>query len=176
MTGYQEVAARMADALKTAQKCSTSETVENYSLLQEQLGELDAAAKRSLRLNVAYQPLVAKLDQGEPLTEADLKILRSLVVGDADQYLKYDDSFNRTKTEVGKLLDQVRELSSHGLDLEALMHLRVLCQEASSALAPTLHYLSQKDRVQKFEEHTAGPLSPAARHILAGIIKEDMAE
>jgi hypothetical protein len=162
----KEVAAKITEALDTAGKCSTNDSIENYSLLQEQLAELDVAAKRSLRTDVAYQPLVAKLEQGVPLTEADLKTLRSLI----------DDKFNRTKAELGRILDQVRGLGSHDLDPETLMHLRVLCKEASSALAPAMHYLEQKDRVQKFEEHTRSPLSREAGHVLAGIIKEDMAD
>jgi hypothetical protein len=35
---------------------------------------------------------------------------------------------------------------------------------------PTVHYLEQKERVQRFEEHTRGPLSSDASRILAGII------
>jgi hypothetical protein len=176
LAGYQEVAAKISEALETAGKCSANDSIECYSLLQEQLGELDVAAKRSLRTDVAYQPLVAKLEQGAPLTEADLSTLRSLIVGEADQYLKYDDEFNRTKAELGRILDQVRELGSRDLDPETLMHLRVLCKEASGALAPAMHYLEQKDRVQKFEEHTRSPLSREASHVLAGIIKEDLAD
>ena len=51
------------------------------------------------------------------------------------------------------------------------MHLRVLCEEASSALAPTLHYLEQKNRVRMFEEHTRGALGKDAGETLARIVK-----
>jgi hypothetical protein len=125
--------------LIAARECSTAETVENYSRLEAQLDDLDSATRRSLRSHVEYQPLVDKVERGTSLTEAELKTLRSLIVGDADQYLKYDDNFERSKTELGRILDQVRELEPHNLDLETLMHLRVLYQEASRALAPTLH-------------------------------------
>ena len=54
------------------------------------------------------------------------------------------------------------------------MHLQVLCREASSALAPTMHYLEQKDRVRRFEEHTRNPLDRDTGRILAGIIKNAM--
>ena len=169
---YQEVAAKISEALNTAQECSTAETVENYSRLGAQLDDLDTATKRSVQSHEGHQALVDKLERGTPLTEVELKTLRSLIVGDAEQYLKYGDNFERTKTELIKILDQVRELGSHDLDLETLTHLHVLCQEASSALAPTLHYLEQKDRVRKFEEHIRGPLSGDAGHVLARIIKE----
>ena len=172
MSDYREITAKLSEALETAQKCSTAETVENYSLLAEELNELESTVGRSIKSNAGYEPLVAKLEQGAPLTEAERNTLRSLIIGDADQYLKYDDNFARTKAELARILDQVEKLRSHDLDVEALMHLRVLCKEASSALAPTLHYLEQKDRVRMFEEHTRGALSKDARQILVRIIKE----
>jgi hypothetical protein len=169
---YPEITAKLSETLNTAQKCSTTETVENYSLLGEQLNELVSTAGQSLLSHAGYQPLIDKLEKGAPLTEAELKTVRSLIVGDADQYLKYSDDFARMKAELNRILGQVEELKSQDLDIEALMRLRVLCAEASSALVPTLHYLEQRDRVHRFEEHTRGPLSKDAGHILARIIKE----
>ena len=56
LADYQEVAARISEALKTASECSRTGTLENYSLLQEQLEELKSAAKKSLRVNVTIDP------------------------------------------------------------------------------------------------------------------------
>jgi hypothetical protein len=171
LADHQEVAAKVSEALNAASQCSAVETVESYSALSEQLWELNSLLGQSLQSHVGYQPLLAKLQSGTTLSADDLKTLRSLIVGDADQYLKYDDDFERSKSELRRILDQIRRLQSRDLDLETLMHLRVLCREASSALAPTMHYLEQKERVQRFEEHTRGPLDRDAGRVLAGIIK-----
>jgi len=96
---YPEITARLSEALNTAEKCSTAETIENYSLLGEQLNELASTVGQSLLSHAGYQPLIDKLENGTRLTDDELKTLRSLIVGDADQYLKYDDDFaheNRT--------------------------------------------------------------------------------
>jgi hypothetical protein len=169
---YSEIKTKLSETLNTAQKCSTSETVENYSLLSEQLDELASAAGQSLLSHESYRPLIDKLERATQLTEDELRTVRSLIVGDADQYLKYSDDFDRMRTELRRILSQVEQLKSRDLDIEALMRLRVLSKEASSALAPTLHYLEQRDRVRRFEEHTRGPLSKDAGHILARIVKE----
>jgi hypothetical protein len=166
-----EIAGRMSEALNTAAQCSSAETVENYSHLAAQLQDLDTQAGRALRSHVDCQPVLAKLQQGASLTADELKTLRSLIVGDADQYLKFDDDFEEAKTQLGKVLDEIRALASPDADLEALTHLRVLCQEASSALGPVLHYLEQKERVRNFEEHTRGQLSPDAARVLASIVR-----
>jgi hypothetical protein len=166
-----DIAGRMSDALNAAMQCSAAETVENYSHLAAQLQELDALAGQTLRSHTVYLPILTKLQQGASLTSDELTALRSLIVGDADEYLKYDDDFEQAKTELTKVLDEIRGLTSADADLEALKHLRVLCREASSALGPVMQYLEQKERVRNFEEHTRGPLSPDAARILAGIVR-----
>jgi hypothetical protein len=166
-----EIAGRMSEALSTATQCSSAETVENYSHLAAQLQDLNALAARMLRSHVASQSILTKLQQGASLMPDELATLRSLIVGDADEYLKYDDDFEQAKAELTKVLDEIRGLGTPDTDPEALKHLRVLCREASSALTPVLHYLEQKERVRNFEQHTQGPLSAEAARILAGIVK-----
>jgi hypothetical protein len=166
-----EIAEKMSEALNTAAQCSSTETVENYTQLATQLEALDASAGRSLRSHVNCQPILAKLQQGASLTPDELQVLRLLIVGDADQYLKYDDDFEDAKSELKKILDEIQALASPESNIDSLMHLRVLCREAASSLGPVLHYLEQKERVRNFEEHTRGPLSADAARILAGIVR-----
>jgi len=123
-----EVAERMSEALSAATQCSSAETVENYNHLAAQLQELNALAARTLRSQVTSQSLLTKLQQGTSLTADELATLRSLIVGDADEYLKYDDDFEEAKTELTKILDEIRGLSLADTDPEALKHLRVLCR------------------------------------------------
>ena len=171
MVGDLEFAAMVSETLATASKCAAGDTVENYSLLRSQLEELDKQVAQVLRAHTGQQSLIAKLQDGKPLTADEMKTLRSLIIGDADYYLKYDDDFDRSKNDLGKIIDEIRRLKLSGDEPETLMHLRVLCREAASALVPTLHYLEQRERVRKFEEHTRGPLDPDAGRVLARIIK-----
>jgi hypothetical protein len=171
MLDSQEIATKISEALNIATHCSVDETADNYSLLGETLGELEAAAGQFLRSHSAYQFLITKLQQETPLTVDDLKTLRSLIVGDAEEYLKYDDDFEQSKSQLARILDQIRLLQSNELSPETLMRLRVLCREAASALAPTVHYLEQKQRVRTFDEHSRDPLSGETRRMLTDVIK-----
>jgi hypothetical protein len=166
----EDIAAKISQLLDTAARCASADSEENFNTLGDELGELETCAGQSLRSHAAYEFLISKLEEDGQLTPEDLKTLRSLIVGDADEYLKYDDDFDQAKQELSRVVDKIRQLQSSDLGAEALMQLRVLCREAMSALAPTVHYLEQKQRVKNFEEHTSGDMSSDTRRALAQMI------
>ena len=108
-----EFAAKVSETLATAAKCAAGDTVENYSLLRSQLEELDTQVAQLLRAHTGQQSLIAKLQDGKPLTADEMKTLRSLIIGDADYYLKYDDDFDRSKNDLGKIIDEIRRFQDH---------------------------------------------------------------
>jgi hypothetical protein len=168
----QDLVAQISEVLNIATQSSAAGTAEAYSVLGEKLSELESSAGQYLRSHTAYQFLLTKLQQERPLTPEDLKTLRSLIVGDADGYLKYDDDFEQSKAELARIIDQIRKLQSSQLTPETLTQLRVLCREATSALAPTVHYLEQKQRVRNFDANVREPLSNDTRRMLAGVIQD----
>lgn len=172
MADTQQLAAKLSDALNTAARCSSSDDAEGYRLLAEKLAELESSAGQYLRSHMAYQAVVGKLQHDQPLTSDDVKTLRSLIVGDADDYLKYDDDFGHAKGELARIVGEIQKLQSSEPSPESLMRLRVLCREAASALVPTVHYLEQKERVKNFDEHVRPPLDSDARHMLAQVIQD----
>jgi len=172
MADTQQLAAKLSDALNTAARCSSSDDAEGYRLLAEKLAELESSAGQYLRSHMAYQAVVGKLQHDQPLTSDDVKTLRSLIVGDADDYLKYDDDFGHAKGELARIVGEIQKLQSSEPSPESLMRLRVLCREAASALVPTVHYLEQKERVKNFDEHVRPPLDSDARRMLAQVIQD----
>jgi hypothetical protein len=170
----EDIAAKISQLLETAARCASTENEDNFSILGDELGELESRAGQSLRSHAAYEFLISKLEDDGQLTPDDLKTLRALIVGDADAYLRYDDGFDEAKRELARVIDKIRQLQAGDLEAEALMQLRVLCREAMSALAPAVHYLEQKQRVKNFEEHTtsdlSGDMSSDTRRALARMI------
>ena len=167
----QDFAATVSEALDAAARCAGAETSDNYAILGERLDALETLAKRSLQSHVSYEPLARKLRDGTALTPDELQTLRSLIVGDAEYYLKYDDDFDRSKGELTRIVEQIRQLQSHEPDAATLRHVAVLCREASTLLAATEHYLEQKERVQHFEQTTRGPIDREAGQTLARLIE-----
>ncbi len=174
MADNKDVSAKIAEALGWADRCFQAENSDGYDGLSEQLEELETLAKKSFETHADYKALLSKLEKGTPLTPDELNTLKLLLVGDADYYLKYDDDFDRSESELKKIVDEIRKLTSSDLDVDALMHLRVLCREACSVARPTAFYLEQKERVRKFEEATRDGIDRESGKFLANIIKSMM--
>ncbi len=171
MAGPQDVVAKAEDALAAASRCATDETTGNYEALQQQLQDLAALAQRSCEANADYRTLVGKLRAGTALSPEEMTTLRLLLVGDADYYLKYDEEFDRCKSELAKIVGEIDRLRQLDLSCDGLMHLSVLCREGASLALPTAHYLEARERVRKFEEATKGAIDRDTALALASIIE-----
>ena len=70
-----------------------------------------------------------------------------------------------------KILSEIGRLKQGDFSCDGLMHLSVLCREASSLVLPTQHYLEARERVRKFEESTKGVIDHDTARALATIIE-----
>jgi len=174
MAENKEVSAKIVETLGWADRCFQAENSEGYEGLNEQLEELETLAKKNFETHADYKALLSKLEQGASLTPDELNTLKLLLVGDADYYLKYDDDFDRSESELKKIVDEIRKLPLSDLDVDGLMHLRVLCREACSVARPTAFYLEQKERVGKFEQATRDGIDRESGKFLANLIKSMM--
>lgn len=174
MAENQEVSTKLGETLGLADRCFKAENSEGYEALAEELEELETLAKKSFETHADYKSLLKKLENANPLTPDELNTLKLLMVGDAEYYLKYDDDFDRSESELKKILEEIRKLHSSDLDVDGLMHLRALCREACSVARPTAFYLEQKERAGKFEEATRDGIDSESAKFLANIIKTMM--
>jgi hypothetical protein len=174
VAGNQDMSTRVQAMLAAAGHCFEAESSDGYAALSEQLEELEAAARETVQAHADYRSMLTKLDRGTPLSADELHTLKLLIVGDADSYLKYDDEFDRWKSELKRILEAIRGLKPSDGDADALMHLRVLCREASSVLAPTAYYMEQKERVSHFDDATRGPIDPQSGRLLADLVRRMM--
>jgi hypothetical protein len=171
MAENQAVSEKIKETLDSAARSFETEKSEGYQVLGEELEELEAVARRNFQDHEDYKSLVRKLENGASLTREDLNTLKLLMVGDADYYMKYDTDFDRCEGELKAIVEEIRKLQSDNLDIDGLMHLRVLCREACSVARPTAYYLEQKERVRKFEDATRGGIDRETGRTLAGIIR-----
>lgn len=171
MAENEEVSTKLGEALGLADRCFQAENSEGYQALDEQLEELETLAKKHFEGHANYKSLLSKLENGNALTPDELNTLKLLMVGDAEYYMKYDDDFDRSESELKKIVEEIRKLQSSNLDLDGLMHLRVLCREACSVGRPAAFYLEQKERLHKFEEATRDGIDRDSGKFLANIVR-----
>jgi hypothetical protein len=171
MPGPQDVAAQIDAALAAAASCAADETTRNYDALEQALQDLGELAYLTCQMQVDHAALVRKLRAGDALSPDEMSRVRLLLVGDADYYVKYDEEYDRCKTEVGKIVGEIERFKTGALGVDGLMHLSVLCREAGNLLALAQHYLEARDRVRHFEASTAGALDRDTARTLAGIIE-----
>ena len=176
MAGNQDVSSKLKDTLDLAARSFEVEKSDGYHALQEDLQELETAARKSFQNHEDCKSLVSKLEKGAALSSDEMDTLKLVMIGDADYYLKYDDDFERSEGELKKIIDEIGKLQAGNLDVDGLMHLRVLCREASSVALPTAHYLEQKERVRKFEEATKDGIDGETGKALANIVRSILSD
>jgi hypothetical protein len=134
-----DVVGKLQQALAAAEQSAKSEIARDHEILVEVLAELRSAATRACHAHVDCASLIANLHAGKALSTAEMSTLRLMIVGDADSYLKYDEEFQRCKTELRRLFGELEEFRAKALDIDILMRLNVLCQEAGAILTMAGH-------------------------------------
>lgn len=171
----EQVRASIQKALDLAERCSASESSDNYEFLEEQVDEVEAQARAAFQAKLDFKSLLSKLTAGGPLAPADLKTLELLIVGDAEYYLKYESELGEWKAQLKRVLDELATLQAAVLDVDSLMRARALCREAHEVLADLVFYFDAKERAAKFQAATQGQIDAEGYRFLAQIVREMLA-
>jgi len=171
MAENEAVSAKVKETLDLSARCFEAENSDGYQVLGEQLEELSTLTQDTLREHEDCRAILKKLDGRQPLTPDELNTVKLRMVGDAEYYLKFDDDFDRSKSELKRILEEISKLQASDMDLEGMMHLEVLCREACSVAKPAAFYLEQKDRVRKFEDATRDGIDGETAKTLADILR-----
>jgi len=167
----QQVKITIKKTVELAARCSGSESSDNYELLEEQIDDLEAQAREAVQAKTDMKSLLAKLVSQAPLTQADLKALELLIVGDAEYYLKYESELEEWKMQLKRVLEQIASVQSSPLDADGLMHTRALCREAHEVLADLVFYFDAKERAVKFKVATQGKIDAEGYRFLPEVVQ-----
>jgi hypothetical protein len=175
MATTQDVVAQIEQALAAAGQALKVEDSAVYQTAMIQVGQLDTQAREALqtRLNDHLWPVVAKLENGEPLAAAEQDMLQTLVVGDAKSYIKFENRVESWKGEIERLAEEIRRLQAGGLnELSSLTQLQALCREAMRILPDLAFYYEEQERARRFDQAMAGAIDRDTRRTLANLIRE----
>lgn len=170
-----DVVVQIEQALAAAGQALKGEDSTAYQAAMTHMGQLDAQAREALqtRLNDHLWPVVAKLENGDPLAAAEQDMLQALLVGDAKSYVKNENRVEGWKGEVERLAEEIRRLGAGGLnELSSLTQLQALCREAMRILPDLAFYYEEQARARRFDQAMTGAIDRDTRRTLANLIRE----
>ena len=177
MPTSQEVSTQINQTTRLGQQAMTNSSSQAYRNLSGAIQKLEAAAREAFqaKLQNRYRPILQKLEDGQPLSGDELKTVKLLIVGEANYYLEHENDLSNWQQELQRLLAEVEKLCQGNLeDIETLMQVRALCQEAMRAVPDLVYYYEQEERVRRFEQATKTTIDPQSGQVLAEVIREMM--
>jgi hypothetical protein len=175
MATIQDVISQLERTVEAANQALETEASTAYNAAMTEVNRLEAQARETLqgKLSDHLWPIVEKLESDTPLAAADQDLLKTLLVGDATYYVKYENDVEKWQEEIKRLGEEMRRLQAGGVDeLGSLMHLQALCHEALRVLPDLAFYYEEKERLRRFEQAMQGAIDRDTRRTLANLIKE----
>ena len=171
------ISVQVHNMLEAAKRCLDGDLAQDYENLDNQVRQLGAKSREAFqeKRKGEYLSIVAKLENGSPLTEDEHRALEMLIVGEARYYLEEKSDFDNWRHKLDRLMGKIKDIESGGLEREEeLIHVQALCLEVSKLLPNIIFYLRQKERLQQFTEGTR-QMDQGSKTFLADTIKEMIA-
>jgi hypothetical protein len=163
----------MSQVMKQAQ---AGNNADQYSFAATQLvlakNQVREAIEQATADDVA--PIIAKLENNQPLTEAEKQTVRLWVVGDAEGYVKMENNFPDWLVEYQRLMDAVADYEGRPGSVQELVEVHGVLEDAIKVADTLAHFLDDKERVDRFEKAIT-QLNAEDGKFIAGILKSMLA-
>ena len=115
--------------------------------------------------------VIAKLQKGGDLSPADVAMVESFIVGDAEAYTRLENDFQSWLAELGRLMGVLGDLGGR---LQGRGYLEALgeVEDARRVLGDIDNFLEQKQRVTRFRHSIAAGIDDERRKMLIELLQE----
>ncbi len=157
------------------EKIAASAASEDFSQVGRNLVGARDRAREDLQEATAREmrPIIKKLENNEPLTDAEKNLVRLWMVGDAEAYTRLEDDYREWLDEFRRLSRALKEAEGQQGSVPELLNAYGLLEDAVRVAADIQFYLEEKERVAKFEQAVKA-LDKADSKLLASILKEKL--
>lgn len=114
--------------------------------------------------------VIDKLRSNQPLTHHEIDFIKLWIVGDAEHYVEAENNFQDWLDEAKRLLQDVKASNANDLDFLAAARLQAKLKDVSRTLNDVVFYLTEKERLAKFEQSTK-EIDPEEREHLIKILQ-----
>ncbi len=119
--------------------------------------------------------VLEKIKEEEPLSEGDLKNLKSWIVGDAQHYIDLETNFDSWNDELTNITAKMKELWTENPDTDRITQLRTLTQDAAKMVANIAFYLKQQASVTRFNA-AIQDIGETERMILMSLLQQKISD
>jgi len=150
-------------------------TSEHFSYLSQALHKTDDVLREHMQSSMAdaISAIISKLNNPDKLNVDELRKVRAWVVGDAENYLRHENNRSDWENELERLMQEMTAVKDTPLSLAAISKIRALAKDARRVVDDIVHYIEEKERVDRFEQATRS-LTADDRKLLAELLQGKM--
>jgi len=163
----------MSQAMQQAQADNTSES---YGYVATELVKSKDGVRQAIEQATAeaVAAIIGKLENNQPLTEAEKQTVKLWVVGDAEGYVKMENNFQDWLKEYRRLLDIIAAWEVKNGSVQELVEVHGVLEDTIKVADAVSHYLEDRERVARFESAMTN-MNDEGRNFIAGMLKSMLA-
>jgi hypothetical protein len=159
----------MSQAMKQAQADNTSESFSYMATeLVKSKNTVHQAIEQATISDVAA--IIGKLENNQPLNQAEKEVVKLWVVGDAEGYVKMENNFQDWLQEYRRLMDDIAAAEGKTGSVQELVEVHGLLEDAIKVADAIAHYLEDRERVARCENALSN-LNTEDGKFVAGLLK-----
>ena len=114
-------------------------------------------------------------EAGTVLNGDEWDVVKLLIIGHAQYYVKYENDVEQWKQEIERLGEEVKKLQGKDVDdIDKLLHLKAACTDALKILPDITYYFREKERAKTFLRQN-GSFDKQTGRLLADFIRHKLA-
>jgi DNA-binding FadR family transcriptional regulator len=163
----------MSQAMKQAQDDNTSES---YGYVATQLVQSKNAIWQAIEQATAeaIAAIIGKLENNQPLDEAEKQTVKLWVVGDAEGYVKMENNFQEWMEEYRRLLEIIAAAEGRTGSVQELVEMHGVLEDAIKMADAVAHFLEGRERVARCAKALSN-LTAEDNKFIAGMLKSMLA-
>ena len=157
------------DTLRRIERACQSMDAADFRALDGVIGGIREEIRESVQAITRKEmwDIIVRLREDHDVSDADLRLIRLWVVGDAYAYVREENNFPDWISELERLGGMIRELRAGPVDVDTLEALGALLTDSRGVSRSLALYLNDRERVERFERTLEGGLDEDDRNSLA---------
>jgi DNA polymerase I-like protein with 3'-5' exonuclease and polymerase domains len=159
----------VTQAMKQAQADNTSES---YGYVATALVKSRNGVRQAIEQATAetVAAIIGKLDNNQPLSDAEKQMVKLWVVGDAEGHVKMENNFQDWLQEYRRLLDVIADWEGKTGSVQELVEVHGVLEDAIKVADDVAHFLEDRERVARCEAALSN-LNAEDNKFIAGMLK-----